>query len=82
MSIKKAVLGRKNKKAAAGTVGSYAVAFCCIVSELVLYWHCGPSGILYGLRLPASASCLGRHSHLAGRGPNSSSLYSPFCHLR
>ena len=47
------------------------------MSELVLYWHCGPSGILYGLRLPASASCLGRHSHLAGRGPNNSSLFPP-----
>ena len=30
-----------------------------------------------GLRLPASASCLGRHSRLAGRGPNSSSLFPP-----
>ena len=30
-----------------------------------------------GLRHPASASCLGRHSHLAGRCPNSSSLYPP-----
>ena len=30
-----------------------------------------------GLRLPASASCLGRHSHLAGRGPNSNSLLPP-----
>ena len=30
-----------------------------------------------GLRLPASASCLGRHSHPAGRGPNSSSLFLP-----
>ena len=29
---------------------------------------CGP---------PASASCLGRHSHPAGRCPNSSSLYPP-----
>ena len=30
-----------------------------------------------GLRLPASASCLGRHSYLAGRGPNSNSLFPP-----
>ena len=30
-----------------------------------------------GLRLPASASCLGRHSHPAGRCPNSSSLFRP-----
>ena len=30
-----------------------------------------------GLRCPASASCLGRHSHPAGRCPNSSSLYPP-----
>ena len=30
-----------------------------------------------GLRLPASASCLGRHSHPTGRGPNSSSLFLP-----
>ena len=30
-----------------------------------------------GLRPPASASCLGRHSHPAGRCPNSSSLYPP-----
>ena len=30
-----------------------------------------------GLRLPASASCLERHSRLAGRCPNSSSLYRP-----
>ena len=30
-----------------------------------------------GLRHPASASCLGRHSHPAGRCPNSSSLYPP-----
>ena len=29
------------------------------------------------LRHPASASCLGRHSHPAGRCPNSSSLYPP-----
>ena len=29
----------------------------------------------HGLRLPASASCLGRHSHPAGRCPNSSSLF-------
>ncbi|RJV77211.1 hypothetical protein DWY76_06795 [Faecalibacterium sp. AF27-11BH] len=33
--------------------------------------------ILYGLRLPASASCLERHSHPTGRGPNSSSLFPP-----
>ena len=31
----------------------------------------------YGLRLPASASCLGRHSRLAGRCPNNSSLFPP-----
>ena len=30
-----------------------------------------------GLRHPASASCLGRHSHLAGRCPNSCSLFPP-----
>ena len=30
-----------------------------------------------GLRPPASASCLGRHSHPADRCPNSSSLYPP-----
>ena len=30
-----------------------------------------------GLRLPASASCLGRHSRLAGRCPNNSSLFPP-----
>ena len=30
-----------------------------------------------GLRLPASVSCLGRHSHPAGRCPNSSSLFRP-----
>ena len=30
-----------------------------------------------GLRPPASASCLGRHSHPAGRCPNSSSLHPP-----
>ena len=30
-----------------------------------------------GLRLPASALCLGRHSHSAGRCPNSSSLFLP-----
>ena len=30
-----------------------------------------------GLRHPASASCLGRHSHPAGRCPNSSSLHPP-----
>jgi len=32
---------------------------------------------IFGLRLPAAASCLGRHSHLAGRGPNSSFLFLP-----
>ena len=31
----------------------------------------------YGLRHPASASCLGRHSRLAGRCPNNSSLFPP-----
>ena len=31
----------------------------------------------YGLRHPASASCLGRHLRLAGRGPNNSSLFPP-----
>ena len=30
-----------------------------------------------GLRLPAAASCLERHSHLAGRGPNKNSLFLP-----
>ena len=28
-------------------------------------------------RLPAAASCLGRHAHPAGRSPNSSSLFLP-----
>ena len=32
---------------------------------------------LSGLRHPASASCLGRHSRLAGRCPNNSSLFPP-----
>ena len=32
---------------------------------------------LIGLRHPASASCLGRHSRLAGRCPNNSSLFPP-----
>ena len=31
----------------------------------------------YGLRLPASASCLERHARLAGRCPNNSSLFPP-----
>ena len=31
----------------------------------------------YGLRHPASASCLGRHMRLAGRCPNNSSLFPP-----
>ena len=31
----------------------------------------------YGLRHPASASCLGRHSRLAGRCPNNFSLFRP-----
>ena len=30
-----------------------------------------------GSRLPAAASCLGRHAHPAGRSPNSSSLFLP-----
>ena len=30
-----------------------------------------------GSRLPAAASCLGRHAHPAGRSPNSSSLLLP-----
>ena len=30
-----------------------------------------------GSRLPAAASCLGRHAHPAGRSPNSSSLFPP-----
>ena len=30
-----------------------------------------------GLRHPASASCLERHSRLAGRGPNLASLFPP-----
>ena len=30
-----------------------------------------------GLRLPASTSCLGRHSCFAGRCPNSFSLHPP-----
>ena len=35
----------------------------------------------YGLRHPASASCLGRHSRLAGRCPNNSSLFPPLAAL-
>ena len=35
------------------------------------------SPLAYGLRHPASASCLGRHSRLAGRCPNNSSLFPP-----
>ena len=31
----------------------------------------------FGLRHPASASCLGRHLRLAGRCPNSNSLFPP-----
>ena len=31
----------------------------------------------YGLRHPASTSCLGRHLRLAGRCPNNSSLFPP-----
>ena len=31
----------------------------------------------FGLRHPASASCLGRHLRLAGRCPNNSSLFPP-----
>ena len=30
-----------------------------------------------GSRLPAAASCLGRHAHPTGRSPNSSSLFLP-----
>ena len=30
-----------------------------------------------GSRIPAAASCLGRHAHPAGRSPNSSSLFLP-----
>jgi len=30
-----------------------------------------------GARIPAAASCLGRHAHPAGRSPNSSSLLLP-----
>ena len=30
-----------------------------------------------GSRLPAAASCIGRHAHPAGRSPNSSSLFLP-----
>ena len=37
-------------------------------------FECPP---LIGLRHPASASCLGRHSRLAGRCPNNSSLFPP-----
>ncbi len=40
-------------------------------------WSQTTSSDISGLRLPASASCLGRHSHLAGRGPNSNSLFPP-----
>ena len=36
---------------------------------------------LIGLRHPASASCLGRHSRLAGRCPNNSSLFPPLAAL-
>ena len=35
------------------------------------------SPLAYGLRHPASASCLGRHARLAGRCPNNSSLFPP-----
>ena len=31
----------------------------------------------YGMRQPATASCLGRHLRLAGRCPNNSSLFPP-----
>ena len=45
-----------------------------------LLWQTGrfkmPSAS-YGLRHPASASCLGRHARLAGRCPNNSSLFPP-----
>ena len=37
----------------------------------------GASSLGDGLRPPASASCLGRHSRLAGRCPNNCSLFPP-----
>ncbi|MBD9258313.1 MAG: hypothetical protein EGR99_07165 [Faecalibacterium sp.] len=37
----------------------------------------GISSAAYGLRHPASASCLMWHSRLAGRCPNNSSLFPP-----
>ena len=37
----------------------------------------GMASAASGLRHPASASCLGRHSRLAGRCPNNSSLFPP-----
>ena len=37
----------------------------------------GEQPLSNGLRPPASASCLGRHSRLAGRCPNNSSLFPP-----
>ena len=37
----------------------------------------GEQPLSSGLRPPASASCLGRHSRLAGRCPNNSSLFPP-----
>ena len=46
--------------------------------RLLFAWddfECAP--LAYGLRHPASASCLGRHSRLAGRCPNNSSLFPP-----
>ena len=48
------------------------------VQRLLFAWddfECAP--LAYGLRHPASASCLGRHSRLAGRCPNNSSLFPP-----
>ena len=37
----------------------------------------GMPSAAYGLRHPASTSCLGRHLRLAGRCPNNSSLFPP-----
>ena len=48
----------------------------CLARQGLCYFRGAGGG---GLRLPASASCLARHSHPAGRCPNSSSLHSLFC---
>ena len=53
---------------------------CCYCIILRGRMQCGDDlewPPLIGLRHPASASCLGRHSRLAGRCPNNSSLFPP-----